>query len=90
MSWPANTADPSPPRAWRFLIELDAGSDALVRTLGPFAHQGAEILRLTLAPSESAVRLEVEAGGLDPGRADHLRRRLAGMPAVRSVSAGWR
>lgn len=87
MSWPANeTAE----RRWLFLLELDLGTEAVLRALSPFPGQGAEVSRLELETRNGRARLAVEAGGLDHDRAALLQRRLAQVAAVRSVTAGWR
>jgi hypothetical protein len=72
-----------------FLVEGEAGWDALSRLLAPFAIQQAQLtdVRYSEAAGRFSARLEVE--GLPPQRAESLADRLRQSPAVTSVSFGW-
>lgn len=81
----------SPPAPRRlFVIEADSTADALLRVLEPFALQQARLALVEMAPLGGNVRIRIEADALCDQRADRLRRRLEGLPAVRSVALGWR
>jgi len=80
---------PSPLRRL-FVIETDGAADALLRVLEPFALQQARLALVEMAPAADAVRIRIEADALCDQRADRLRRRLEGLPSVRSVALGWR
>lgn len=88
MSWPRNAPEDAKP--WLFLIELDRGTEPLLRILGAFPARGAEVRRMAVADGGETARLEVEVSGLDVHRVDHLRRRLQQSVVVRSVATGWR
>lgn len=85
---------PAPPAAIPlrrlFVIETDGAADALLRVLEPFALQQASLALVEMAPADGALRIRIEADALCDQRADRLRRRLEGLPAVRSVALGWR
>lgn len=73
-----------------FVIVADSAADALLRVLEPFALQQARLALVEMTPAEGAVNIRIEADALCDQRADRLRRRLEGLPAVRSVALGWR
>lgn len=85
-------ADPAPELETRrtFLVRAKPEIDVLLRVLGPFAVQGAEILSLEAVQGEGAVSIRIEAGGLSPDLAAYLVTRLRGMPVVTQVGVGWR
>lgn len=85
----ADGASPPPGRR-TFLIEARAGRDILLRVLGPFAVQGAEILMMEAAQGAERTSIRIEAAGLGEGAAQHLVERLRAMPAVTGVGLGWR
>lgn len=73
-----------------FLIEgLDA-ADALLRVLGPFAVQSGRLAEVSFSVVEGRITVRLEVEGLNPDRAEHLRRRLGQLPLVTGVSLGWR
>ena len=88
MSWPADHGGAG--RNWLFLLEVESGTDALLRALSPFPAQGAQVARMALEVNGDTARLEVEAHGLDSDKAAYLRSRLQQVTSVRSVAAGWR
>ncbi|WP_304190306.1 hypothetical protein [Phenylobacterium aquaticum] len=88
MSWPANHDDAGAGRHV-FLVEMDAGPDALLRVLGPFALLGARVTGLDLTDRDSRLDLRIEARGLATPLADHLGRKLRALPSVRAVGQGW-
>lgn len=73
-----------------FLIEAGRRGDVVLRVLGPFAVQGAEILTMEAVQGLERTSIRIEAGGLDEDAAQHLVERLRAMPAVTSVGLGWR
>lgn len=79
-----------PARRYAFLIETADASDALVRVLTLFAVQPLSLASVAMVQRRDACAVRIEADGLDPVRAETLVRRLAGLPAVRSVALGWR
>ncbi|MCI3134055.1 hypothetical protein [Phenylobacterium aquaticum] len=87
MSWPAN----SDAQAGRhvFLVEMEAGPDALLRVLSPFALMGARVTGLDLTDRETRLDLRIEARGLGQAVAEHLGRRLRAMPTIHGVGQGW-
>lgn len=89
MTWPSNAAGRAEQR-WLFVIELDEGTEALLRTLASFPAQGAQVATMALHREAGLARLEVTATGLDELRASHLRTRVAALACVRSVGMGWR
>lgn len=79
-----------PGRRLVFLIEGAEADDALMRVLGTCSVQQVRLtdLRFAAEGGRMSMRLEVEA--FDEQRAEHLRRRLGQIPAISSVSLGWR
>ncbi|HEY9233960.1 MULTISPECIES: hypothetical protein [Phenylobacterium] len=73
-----------------FLVRARPARDALLRVLGPFSAQGAEILSLQAEQGDDAISIRIEAGGLGADVAGHLVERLRGMPLVTQVGVGWR
>jgi ribosomal protein L15E len=73
-----------------FLIEAWPEADIVLRLLGPFAVQGAEILTLEAEQGAACTRVRIEARGLPADTALHLVERLRAMPAVQAVGLGWR
>lgn len=73
-----------------FVVEGQDAADALLRVLGVVAVQQARLAGATfdVAAGRMVARMEVE--GLSQDRAEHLRHRLAQLPAVTGVSLGWR
>lgn len=95
MTWPANspaaTVIPFPQGGRHiFLIEMDAGPDALLRALGPFALHEATVTDLALEHRDGRQTLRVEATGLCRDLAARLGRKLESLPIVRTVGLGWR
>jgi hypothetical protein len=95
MTWPANarpaTVLPFPDEGRHiFLIEMDAGPDALLRALGPFALHEATVTGLDLERRDGRQTLRVEAMGLRRELAARLGRKLEALPVVRTVGLGWR
>lgn len=86
MTWPANDGDVG---RHVFLIEMDAGPDALVRALGPFALHEARVVGLGLDHGDDRMRLRVEAAGVCADLARRLGLKLEALPAVRAVGVGW-
>jgi hypothetical protein len=75
---------PAPDRQ-EFRIEADPDSDVLLRILGPFAVQGAELFDVRHMLTEAGAWTVIEAIGLKPERAELLRLRLLQIPSVRAV-----
>lgn len=73
-----------------FLIEARPEPDIVLRVLGPFAVQGAEILILEAEQGASRTSIRIEAAGLGADTAGLLVERLRAMPAVTAVGLGWR
>ena len=74
-----------------FLIEMDATPDALLKALGPFGLQGADVTGLSLdRQDDGRLALRVEATGVCRETAAHLGRKLDALPIVRGVGLGWR
>jgi hypothetical protein len=93
MTWPANApVAMGLPQEGRhiFLIEMDAGPDALLRALGPFALHEATVVGLDIEHRDGRQTLRVEATGLCRDLAARLGRKLQALPAVRGVGTGWR
>lgn len=76
-------------RDWVYVIELSAGAEPLLRALGAFPVQGAEVTTVRFEPAAGAARLEVVATGLDELRAGRLRARLGALTEVRTVGVSW-
>lgn len=82
---------PPPELAGRtFLIEAHRRADIVLRVLGPFAVQGAELLAVEARQGSERTSIRIEAGGLEQGAAEHLTERLRAMPAVIGVGLVWR
>lgn len=79
----------APPRR-TFLIEARPQADILVRVLGPFAVQGAQIVLMEAAQDAGRTTIRIEAAGIGAELAEHLVERLRAMPAVVGVGLGWR
>jgi acetolactate synthase regulatory subunit len=75
---------PGPDRH-EFHIEADATLDVLLRVLGPFAVQGAELAGVRHERIPEGAWAVVEVTGLAPERAELLRLRLAQLACVRDV-----
>ena len=75
---------PAPERQ-EFRIEADPDRDVLLRILGPFAVQGAELVDVRHVLTEKGAWTVVEATRLEPERAELLRLRLLQVPSVRGV-----
>ena len=73
-----------------FFIEAARGLDMLLRVLGPFAVQGAEICEMTAAQGAAGLSVRLEVSGLTQARAEHLAARLRGLASVTGVALGWR
>ncbi|WP_312166942.1 hypothetical protein [Phenylobacterium sp.] len=73
-----------------FLIEARPETDILLRVLGPFAVQGAQILVLEAVQGTARTSIRIETAGLGADGAGHLVERLRAMPAVSAVGLGWR
>ncbi|MDP3749770.1 MAG: hypothetical protein Q8Q88_22295 [Phenylobacterium sp.] len=73
-----------------FLVEATRGDGVLLRVLGPFAVQGAEIADLTATQGGGGVSIRLEVTGLSQVRAEHLAERLRALAAVTGVALGWR
>ena len=80
--------DPPHPRGrlCRFLVEGFDSGDALLRVLGVFSVQQVRLVQVSFDSRYDGFRARLEVAGLGAQRADHLRRRLAELPCVRSVS----
>jgi hypothetical protein len=68
-----------------FRIEADPDLDVLLRILGPFAVQGAQLVDVRHVLTEAGAWTVIEATGLEPERAELLRLRLLQVPSVRGV-----
>lgn len=86
MSWPSNGGGEG---RHVFLIEMDAGPDALMRALGPFALHEAKVVGLGLDHGDERMRLRVEAAGVCADLARRLGLKLEALPSVRAVGVGW-
>ena len=73
-----------------FLIEAHPRSDIVLRVLGLFVVQGAELLAVEALQGAQRTSIRVEASGLAEGVAQHLVERLRATPAVIGVGLGWR
>lgn len=73
-----------------FLIEARPQADVLLRVLGPFAVQGAQIVLMEAAQDAGRTSIRIEAAGVGIELAEHLVERLRAMPAVLGVGLGWR
>ena len=73
-----------------FFVEATQGDDVLLRVLGPFAVQGAEIAEMTATEGGNGVSIRLEVAGLSQARAEHLAGRLRALAAVTGVALGWR
>ena len=86
-----SSPDDDPPhpgggRLCRFLVEGFDSGDALLRVLGVFSVQQVRLVQVGFDSCDDGFRARLEVAGLGAQRADHLRRRLAELPCVRSVS----
>jgi acetolactate synthase small subunit len=72
-----------------FLIEAVDEPDALLRVLGPLAVRQVHINGLEMRRIGAGLTLRIEVAGLADGDAEHLTRRLRGLPVVIAVSLGW-
>jgi hypothetical protein len=68
-----------------FRVEADAILDGLLRVLGPFAVQGADVASVRHERTGEGAWTVVEVTGLAPERAELLRLRLAQVPCIRDV-----
>ena len=73
-----------------FILETRNDSDALLRVLGCFAVQQAELIETRAVALGPMLSMRIIAQGLSPSRAESLRRRLCELPLATSVSVGWR
>lgn len=78
------------PCRYLFLVEGLDEVDALLRVLGPFGVQQAQVRAVEYTVIDGHFALRMEAEGLGPDRAQHLCRKLQLIPLVTSVSIGWR
>jgi hypothetical protein len=74
------------PEHHEFRVEADALVDILLRVLGPFAVQGAELAAVTHQRSGEDAWTVLEVAGLAAEQAELLRLRLAQIPSVRGVT----
>jgi len=73
-----------------FLVEARNGADALLRVLGCFAVQQAELVETHSQIEGERLSMRIVVQGLSPSRVDQLRRRIGELPLAASVSVGWR
>lgn len=73
-----------------FFIEAARDADVLLRVLGPFAVQGAEVEQLTATQGGAGMSIRLEVSGLSQARAEHLAERLRAVASVTGVALGWR
>jgi len=73
-----------------FLISAGAEVDVLMRVLGAFAVQQAQLADVSLTQQDGQTLIRIEAASLDAERADLLTHKLRALPCVRSVGLGWR
>lgn len=73
-----------------FILEARNDSDALLRVLGCFAVQQAELVETRAVADGAVLSMRIIARGLSPTRAELLRRRLCELPLAAQVSVGWR
>lgn len=83
-------ARPDDGRLHTFVVEAAAGTDVLLRVLGPFAVQEAVITDIRLDHRAGGLSIAIEAAGVSEARAALIGRRLEGLAAVRRVGRGWR
>ncbi len=82
-------AEPGAGGRYLFLVDgIDSG-DALLRVLGMVSVQQAGLMQVSFSCSHNEFSAKLEIEGLGVQRAEHLKRRLAQLPFVRSVSHGW-
>jgi hypothetical protein len=72
-----------------FMVEMGEDADALARLLAPFAAVQAHLARVEYRCGPTGAVARIEAPGLDPDRAQHLKRRLEQAPCVLRVGLGW-
>ena len=73
-----------------FLVEARNGADALLRVLGCFAVQQAEMVETGSRVDGERLSMRIVVRGLSPARVDLLRKRIGELPLAASVSVGWR
>jgi hypothetical protein len=73
-----------------FLVEAHNGADTLLRVLGCFAVQQAELVETHSQIEGERLSMRIVVQGLSPSRVDQLRRRIGELPMAASVSVGWR
>ena len=73
-----------------FLIEAGREADVLIRILGPFATQSAQITDIRLDSQDERQSILIEASGVSDERADLIARQLEALISVRSIGLGWR
>ena len=73
------------PEHHEFRVEADAVADVLLRILGPFAVQGAELAAVSHERIGEDAWTVLEVAGLAPEQVELLRLRLAQIPSVRNV-----
>lgn len=83
---PAVDAEPT---RFIFMVELTPDPDGLARLLVPFAVVQAPLALVEYRASEIGAVVRLEATGLDPDRAQLLKRRLEQAPCVLRVGLGW-
>jgi hypothetical protein len=72
-----------------FVVEMGKDADALARLLVPFAALQAHLSRVEYRCGPTGAVVRIETPGLDPDRAQHLKRRLEQAPCVLRVGLGW-
>ena len=89
---PVPSPAPAAPAATRYVFVVDAadGADTLMRVLGVFAVQQAKVSALSFASKGGRATVRLEAEALERQRAEHVRLRIAQLPAVSNVAFGWR
>ena len=73
-----------------FILEARNDTDALLRVLGCFAVQQAQLVETRAVAEGARLSMRVVTEGLSPGRAESLRLRLGELPLAATVSVGWR
>jgi ACT domain-containing protein len=73
-----------------FIVEVADDPGMLIRVLGPFAVQEAQITAIRLDHGARGVSIAIEASGVTADRAALIARRLQGLAAVRAVGLGWK
>lgn len=80
----------APPDQQLFLVEARNGADALLRVLGCFAVQQADVVETGSRVEGERLSMRIVVRGLNPSRVDLLRKRISELPLAASVSVGWR